>query len=213
MRPQVSFVSADIASVNSGTGVFTLSSSYKPGDLVFMWTVSTNNDSTFPAESTPSGWARNNNITNSDNEFYSRIQTYYKVLSATDPGGSVTVSNGNFGRGARTFSFRGNRPFRSATVFDSSIVFVNTNPPEVATTTLTSKTGSKPIVAIGTAASASGTQVVTTNLASGDLFPSEPAFYSAYTIFNPNSSLNEVNIDQTDTANFNHNSIQYFTLG
>lgn len=211
MYPQISFVQYDFANPTTNVNTFTLPSAYRAGDFVFLYTFATNNNSVFPPDTAISGWTRIQYLTNAAfTTFFSSIIIYYKVLTAQDPGSTVTFVAGNHARGWSTYCYRAQRPFRKASVFEVSGQFTNGDPAPQATTLLTTR--NKPVIAIGAATVDAATVSVTTNLTSGDRRPDTAAAFYADTIFNYNVPLTNVNIDMTDAGNYNMLILQYFVL-
>lgn len=210
MYPQISFVRFDSADPTTNINTFTLPATYRAGDFVYLFTYATNNNSTFPPDTAIPGWTRIQYLTNTLTNFWAVITTYFKVLTAQDPGSTVTIAAGNQARGWATYCYRAQRPFRKASVFEVSGQFTNGDPAAQATTLLTTR--NKPVIAIGGATVDAATVSVTTNLTSGDRRTDVASGFYADTIFNYNVPLTNVNIDMTDAGNFNCLQLQYFVL-
>lgn len=210
MYPQISFVRFDSADPTTNINTFTLPATYRAGDFVYLFTYATNNNSTFPPNTEIPGWTRIQYLTNTLTNFWAVITTYFKVLTAQDPGSTVTIAAGNQARGWATYCYRAQRPFRKASVFEVSGQFTNGDPAAQATTLLTTR--NKPVIAIGGATVDAATVSVTTNLTSGDRRTDVASGFYADTIFNYNVPLTNVNIDMTDAGNFNCLQLQYFVL-
>lgn len=210
LYPQIQFLQYDANSALTSAS-FTLSTSYRPGDFVFLFVNATNNGGSAPVNQDIAQWTKLTYMTNlAYSTFWSAITTYCKILTVSDPGSTVTFADGNFNRGFATYCYRAQRPLRSFVAQQVLSVYTNNDPAQLTTTGLT--TSQKPVLAIGTAATETTLGTVTTNLESGDRRPDSAAAYYADTIFINDKTLIDVNIDQVDSGNYNSLTLQYFTL-
>ena len=190
------------ATAISTAETITLPDGIEEGDLIVLFQVAIDADSTPPALVTPSGFSSIDSATITSIISY-RTEVAYKLADGTEGGTSITGMSGNNSDHKRVVVFRGDVAATTAIVADVESVVDSGNPPAQ---TVTSGSGTAPLIVFGTwTATASEQDRTMTPEKDGEL--GSGATWIGWKIYN--SSPANVSVD---TADHGINMMQSFYI-
>lgn len=155
---------------------------------------------------TPAGWT----LLGDGSNVYMRTKLFYRKLTGTDPGASVSgLLSGNAGYGGLFLLFRGLQPGYTVS---ATLVGVNTTSGDPAAISIPMNGKAAPALAVGLHAIAmSGSPLLQTTSASMEKVEASSALTVSYQTYNPPGPISgNLTVDVGDSANDNHLHGAYF---